>query len=205
MNIRVFEEKKLVIASHNKGKIREIKELLKPLNIKILSAHELQIVEPIEDGLTFEENALIKSKFVSKETGLPCISDDSGICFKDLNDEPGIYSARWAGEDKNFDLAMLKVHKAIKNITNPNLKCNFVCSLSICWPDQFDVTVSGSVEGFFTWPPRGQNGFGYDPVFTSIGYKKTYGELEPKFKHSISHRSIAFDKLIDICFPSLKY
>jgi XTP/dITP diphosphohydrolase len=205
MNIRVFEEKKLVIASHNKGKIREIKELLKPLNIKILSAHELQIVEPIEDGLTFEENALIKSKFVSKETGLPCISDDSGICFKDLNDEPGIYSARWAGEEKNFDLAMLKVHKAIKNITNPNLKCNFVCSLSICWPDLFDVTVSGSVEGVFTWPPRGQNGFGYDPVFTPIGYKKTYGELEPMFKHSISHRSIAFDKLIDICFPSLKY
>tara|TARA_B100000795_G_scaffold109284_1_gene80670 strand:- start:7 stop:624 length:618 start_codon:yes stop_codon:yes gene_type:complete len=205
MNIRVFEEKKLVIASHNKGKIREIKELLKPLNIKILSAHELQITEPIEDGLTFEENALIKSKFVSKETGLPCISDDSGICFKDLNDEPGIYSARWSGEEKNFDLAMLKVHKAIKKIIKPNFKCNFVCSLSICWPDQFDVTVSGSVDGFFTWPPRGQNGFGYDPIFTPIGYEKTYGELEPNFKHSISHRSIAFNKLIDICFPSLKY
>ena len=116
MNIRVFEEKKLVIASHNKGKIREIKELLKPLNIKILSAHELQITEPIEDGLTFEENALIKSKFVSKATNLPCISDDSGICFKDLNDEPGIYSARWSGEEKNFNLAMLKVKKAIEKI-----------------------------------------------------------------------------------------
>ena len=205
MNIRVFEGKKLVIASHNKGKVREIKELLKPLNIQILSAHELQITEPIEDGLTFEENALIKSKFVSKETGLPCISDDSGICFKDLNDEPGIYSARWSGEEKNFDLAMLKVHKAIKKIIKPNLKCNLVCSLSICWPDQFDVTVSGSVDGFFTWPPRGQNGFGYDPIFTPVGYKKTYGELEPQFKHSISHRSIAFNKLIDICFPSLKY
>ena len=205
MNIRIFEEKKLVIASHNKGKIREIKELLKPLNIKILSAHELQIIEPIEDGLTFEANALIKSKFVSKETGLPCISDDSGICFKDLNDEPGIYSARWSGEEKNFDLAMLKVHEAIKKIIKPNLKCNFVCSLSICWPDQFDVTVSGSVDGFFTWPPRGQNGFGYDPIFTPIGYEKTYGELEPNFKHIISHRSIAFNKLIDICFPSLKY
>ena len=205
MNIRLFEEKKLVIASHNKGKIKEIRELLKPLNIKILSADELQITEPIENGLTFEENALIKSRFVSKETGLPCISDDSGICFKDLNDEPGIYSARWSGEEKNFDLAMLKVHRAIKKITNPNLKCNFVCSLSICWPDQFDVTVSGSVDGFFTWPPRGQNGFGYDPIFTPVGYKKTYGELEPKFKHSISHRSIAFNKLIDICFPSLKY
>ena len=205
MNIRLFEGKKLVIASHNKGKVREIKELLKPLNIQILSAHELQITEPIEDGLTFEENALIKSRFVSKETGLPCISDDSGICFKDLNDEPGIYSARWSGEEKNFDLAMLKVHEAIKKIIKPNLKCNFVCSLSICWPDQFDVTVSGSVDGFFSWPPRGQNGFGYDPIFTPIGFDKTFSELNPKFKHSISHRSIAFRKLIDISFPSLKY
>ena len=204
MNIRVFEEKKLVIASHNKGKIKEIKELLKPLNIEILSAHELQISEPVEDGLTFEENALIKSKFVSKETGIPCISDDSGICFKDLNDEPGIYSARWSGESNNFDLAMLKIHKAIKKITTPNLKCSFFCSLSVCWPDQFDVTVSGSVDGTFTWPPRGQNGFGYDPIFTPIGFEKTYGELEPQFKHSISHRSIAFNKLINICFPSLK-
>ena len=118
MNIRVFESKKLVIASHNKGKIREIKALLKPLNIEILSAHELQITEPIEDGLTFEENALIKSKFVSKATGLPCISDDSGICFKDLNDEPGIYSARWAGEEKNFNLAMLKLIKLLKKLKN---------------------------------------------------------------------------------------
>ena len=116
MNIRVFEGKKLVIASHNKGKIIEIKELLKPLNIEIISAHELKIMEPIENGLTFEENALIKSKFVSNATGLACISDDSGICFKDLNDEPGIYSARWAGKEKNFDLAMIKVNDAIEKV-----------------------------------------------------------------------------------------
>ena len=205
MSIRVFEDNKLVIASHNKGKIIEIKELLKPLNIEIFSAHELKISEPIENGVTFEENALIKSKFVSNATGLPCISDDSGICFKDLNDEPGIYSARWSGDKKNFDLGMLKIHKAIEKIKKPNLKCYFVCSLSICWPDQFDVTVSGSVDGIFTWPPKGKNGFGYDPIFTPIGFNKTYGELEPKFKHSISHRSIAFKKLINISFPSLKY
>ena len=201
----MFEDDKLVIASHNKGKIKEIKELLQPLNIEIISAYDLKIVEPIENGLTFKENALIKSKFVSNATGLPCISDDSGICFEDLNNEPGIYSARWAGEHKDFNFAMLKIHKAIKKITNPKLKCYFVCSLSICWPDEYDITVSGSVDGMFTWPPRGENGFGYDPIFTPIGYKKTYGELEPKFKHSISHRSIAFNKLIDICFPSLKY
>ena len=204
MNIRVFKDNKLVIASHNKGKIREIRELLKPLNIQIISACELKIAEPIENGLTFKENALIKSKFVSNETGLPCISDDSGICFKDLNDEPGIFSARWAGVDKDFDLAMFKVYKAIEKIIKPSLKCYFVCSLSICWPDQFDVTVSGSVDGMFTWPPRGGNGFGYDPIFMPIGFDKTYGELEPEFKHSISHRSIAFNQLINICFPSLK-
>ena len=205
MNIRLFEGKKLVIASHNIGKIKEIKDLLNPLNIDIVSARELQIIEPIENGSTFEENALIKSSFVSRATGLPCISDDSGICFEDLNNEPGIYSARWSGKENNFDLAMFKVHKAIEKVIKPNLKCYFVCSLSICWPDHFDVTVSGSVNGSFTWPPRGKNGFGYDPIFTPIGFDKTYGELDPKMKHTISHRSIAFKKLIEVCFPSLKY
>ena len=99
---------------------------------------------------------------------------------------------------------MLKIRKAIDKIKEPSLQCHFVCSLSICWPDQLDVTVSGSVDGTFTWPPRGLNGFGYDPIFTPLGFNKTFGELEPKFKHSISHRSIAFKKLTDICFPSLK-
>ena len=205
MNSRKFKDKKLVIASHNTGKIKEIKVLLEPLNIDIISAKDLKITEPEENGSSFEENALIKSSFVSRLTGLPCISDDSGICFRDLNDEPGIYSARWSGKEKNFKLAMLKVKKAIEKIKKPNLKCNFICSLSICWPDQFDVTVSGSVDGIFTWPPRGQNGFGYDPIFTPIGFDKTYGELEPKLKHRISHRSVAFKKLIDLCFPSLIY
>ena len=118
MKSRIFNENKLVIASHNKGKINEIYELLKPLNIKILSAYDLKIKEPEENGSTFEQNALIKSSFVSSQTGLPCISDDSGICFSDLNGKPGIYSARWSGENKDFDLAMLKVNKDIKKIFN---------------------------------------------------------------------------------------
>ena len=205
MNVRVFKENKLVIASHNQGKIIEIDELLKPLNVEVVSAYELNIEEPEENGSTFEENALIKSSFVSKATGLPCISDDSGICFSDLYNEPGIYSARWAGSDKNFDLAMFKVNEEIRKIKIPNYNCHFVCSLSICWPDNFNVTVSGHVDGKFSWPPKGNHGFGYDPIFKPIGHNVTFGEMLPEFKHSISHRSIAFKKLINLCFPSLNF
>ena len=203
MESRIFKDSKLVIASHNKGKIKEINELLNPLKIDVLSAYDLEIEEPEESGKTFEENALIKSKFVSQKTRLPCISDDSGICFSDLNNEPGIYSARWAGKEKNFAIAMLKINESIKKIKNPNFDCHFICSLSICWPDGYDITVSGRVDGKFSWPPKGDRGFGYDPIFKPLGYKKTFAEMEPKFKHSISHRSIAFDKLIKFCFPSL--
>ncbi len=205
MKTRIFKENKLVIASHNQGKIKEINELLEALNITILSAHDLKIEEPEENGCTFQENALIKSAFVSKITGLPCISDDSGICFSDLNNEPGIHSARWAGKNKDFDLAMIKINRAIQKTENPNYNCHFVCSLSICWPDNYDVTVSGHVDGKFSWPPKGNNGFGYDPIFKPLGHELTFAEMNPKFKHSISHRSIAFKQLIDLSFPSLSY
>ena len=203
MKTRIFKESKLVIASHNQGKIREISELLNPLNIEILSAQDLKVEEPEENGCTFEENAFIKSSFVSKITGLPCISDDSGICFSDLDNEPGIHSARWAGKDKNFELAMSKINKAFQKIETPNYDCHFVCSLSICWPDNFDVTVSGRVDGKYTWPPKGNKGFGYDPIFKPLGHKSTFAEMEPEFKHNISHRSIAFNKLVTLSFPSL--
>ena len=205
MKTRIFKENKLVIASHNQGKIKEINELLGALNVTILSAHDLKIEEPEENGRTFQENALIKSAFVSKITGLPCISDDSGICFSDLNNEPGIHSARWAGKNKDFDLAMIKINRAIQKTENPNYNCHFVCSLSICWPDNYDVTVSGHVDGKFSWPPKGNNGFGYDPIFKPLGHELTFAEMNPKFKHSISHRSIAFKQLIDLSFPSLSY
>ena len=203
MQSRIFKDNKLVIASHNKGKIKEINELLNPLKIEIISASELGIKEPEENGKNFEENALIKSKFVSQKTKLPCISDDSGICFSDLNNEPGIYSARWAGKEKNFSIAMLKINESINKLNDPSYDCHFICSLSIYWPDGYDVTVSGRVDGKFSWPPKGNKGFGYDPIFKPLGYKKTFAEMKPKFKHSISHRSIAFDKLIKFCFPSL--
>jgi len=183
MSQRVFEGNKLVIASHNEGKIKEIRDLLKPLKIDVLSAKDFKMIEPDENGVSFEENALIKSSFVSKQSGLPSLSDDSGICFPDLNNSPGIYSARWAGKNKNFI---------------------FICSLSLAWPDGYNVTVSGKVDGVFTWPPRGKKGFGYDPIFTPLGHNMTFAEMEPDFKHGISHRSFAFKKLIDLCFPTLK-
>ena len=204
MKNRAFKDKKLVIASHNEGKILEIKDLLTPLNIEILSTNDFSLKEPEENGATFEENALIKSAFVTKQTGLPSISDDSGICFYDLDGEPGIYSARWAGLNKDFNLAMSKINDAIKEKKNPNYKCHFICSLSISWPDEYNITVSGQVNGKFTWPPKGDKGFGYDPIFRPLGYDMTFAEMEPIFKHKISHRSIAFNKLINLCFPNLK-
>jgi len=204
MSQRVFEGNKLVIASHNEGKIKEIRDLLKPLKIDVLSAKDFKMIEPDENGVSFEENALIKSSFVSKQSGLPSLSDDSGICFPDLNNSPGIYSARWAGKNKNFSLAMLKVYNGLKKLKKPTNKCFFICSLSLAWPDGYNVTVSGKVEGVFTWPPRGKRGFGYDPIFKPLGHNITFAEMEPDFKHDISHRSFAFKKLIDHCFPTLK-
>ena len=204
MEKRIFNHKKLVIASHNKGKIIEISDLLAPLNIEILSAYDFDLEEPVENGSTFEENALIKSAFVTQKTGLPSISDDSGICFNDLDGEPGIYSARWAGLNKDFDLAMCNINKAIQKKKKPNYVCQFVCALSISWPDGHDVTVSGQVNGKYSWPPKGKKGFGYDPIFKPLGYNITFAEMDPVLKHEISHRSIAFNKLINFCFPSLK-
>ena len=201
---KVFNQKKIVIASHNSGKIREIRDLLKPLNIDILSADNFNLKEPVEDGLSFEENALIKSSYVSKLTGIASLSDDSGICFSDLNNEPGVYSARWAGKTKNFNLAMIKIHDSIRKIKKPSYDCFFVCALSLCWPDGSNVTVSGKIDGKFTWPPRGNYGFGFDPIFKPLQYDYTFGEMKPELKHSISHRAVAFKKLINLCFPSLK-
>ena len=204
MKGRIFTHKKLVIASHNRGKIIEIREMLTPLNIEVLSAYDFDIEEPEENGSTFEENALIKSAFITKKTGLPSISDDSGICFNDLNGDPGVYSARWAGPNKDFKLAMSKINNAINEKKDPNYDCHFICSLSISWPDKYNVTVTGKVDGKFSWPPKGNKGFGYDPIFKPLGYDMTFAEMDPYYKHKISHRSIAFDKLINVCFPYLK-
>ncbi len=200
----IFNDKKIIIASHNIGKVKEIRFILDPLKVEVLSANDFNLGEPIEDGLSFEENALIKSSFVSRKTGIASLSDDSGICFCDLNNEPGIYSARWAGKGKNFNLAMSKINDHIKKVENPNYNCFFVCALSLCWPNGKNITVSGKIDGKFSWPPKGNFGFGYDPIFKPLGYDKTFAEMDPQFKHSISHRAVAFKKLKSLCFPSLE-
>ena len=191
--MREFIDKKIVIASNNDGKIIELKEILKIFNLKILSNKSFNISEPLEDGNSFKENAYIKAFNTASKTKLVSLSDDSGISFKALNGRPGIYSARYAGIKKNFDLAMKKLNKELKFKTDKS--CKFICALSLCWPDGYNITVQGEIYGEFSWPPIGQNGFGYDPIFYYPDLKKTFGELDPSLKHAISHRNLAFKKL----------
>ena len=200
----IFKDEKIIIASHNTGKIKEIRVMLKPLKVEVLSAIDFNLIEPIENGLSFEENAQIKSSYVSKNTGIASLSDDSGICFCDLNNEPGIYSARWAGDNKDFNLAMLKINDSIMKVEKPSYDCFFICALSLSWPNGCNITVSGKINGKFSWPPKGNFGFGYDPIFKPLGYDDTFGEMDPEFKHSISHRALAFKKLKSLCFPTLE-
>ena len=191
--MREFIDKKLVIASNNNGKIRELKDILKIFRIKIFSNYDFNIAEPIENGDTFKKNAYIKSFNTASKTKLVALSDDSGISFKALNGKPGVYSARYAGEKKDFTLAMKKLNEELKFENDKS--CKFTCALSLCWPDGYNITVQGEVFGKFVWPPSGIYGFGYDPIFYYPRLKKTFGELEPSVKHQISHRNIAFKKL----------
>ena len=190
--------KEIVIASHNEGKVREIRSLLKPMGFKIYSAKKFCINEPIENGKTFRENSLIKSKNAAKKSGIPAIADDSGLCILSLGNQPGIYSARWAGKDKNFNIAIRKIHqKILKNnyVNKSSRKAFFCCALSIYFPDNNYRVFEGKKYGHVQFPPLGKNGFGYDPIFVPIGYKKTFGEMNFNYKERISHRSIAFKKM----------
>ncbi len=191
--MRKFIDKKIVIASNNDGKILELKEILKVFDVKILSNRDFNISEPIENGKTFRDNAFIKSFNTASKTKLVSLSDDSGISFKALNDRPGVYSARYAGKKKDFSLAMKKLNQELK--FKDDKSCKFSCALSLCWPDGYNITVQGEISGKFSWPPTGQNGFGYDPIFYYPKLNKTFGELDPSIKHKISHRNLAFRKL----------
>ncbi len=192
--MREFIEKKIVIASNNDGKIEELKEILKIFKIQILSNKDFNITEPIEDGDTFKKNAYIKSFNTATKTQLVSLSDDSGISFRGLNGRPGVHSARYAGKKRDFALAMKKLKDELK--FKDDKSCKFICALSLCWPDGYNITVQGEVYGKFFWPPTGINGFGYDPIFYYPKLKKTFGELDPTIKHGISHRKIAFKKLL---------
>jgi XTP/dITP diphosphohydrolase len=182
----------LVVASHNKGKVHEIEELLAPLGFEIKGAAELGLPEPEENGASFTENALIKARSAARVSGLPSLSDDSGLCVGALDGAPGIYSARWAGEGKDFRIAMKRVEDELNG--NPDRRAFFVCVLAMALPGGHEETFEGRVYGTLTFPPRGERGFGYDPIFIPEGHRFTFGEMDPAAKHAMSHRAKAFEK-----------
>ena len=200
MSPRPFTDSKLVIATHNPGKLPEIAAFLDGFDISLVSAGELGLDEPDETETSFTGNAILKARAAALASGLPALADDSGLAVAALQGDPGIYSARWAGPDRNFAHAMQKVEDALAATGTTNRQAAFMCALSIVWPDGHDETVEGTVKGTRVWPPRGNNGFGYDPVFVADGHDVTFGEMEPDKKHAIGHRADAFAKLLQRCF-----
>ena len=189
---------KLLIGTNNKGKLREIKSLL-PKNIKIYSTSEFNLKSPVENGKTFKENSLIKSKYFSKKTGLMCLADDSGLEIDCLNKNPGIFSARWAGKKGNFTKAINKVYKELnkkdKNWQNKKIKARFICALSISYFNKNIACVLGKVEGRISNEPKGNNGFGYDPIFIPSKKNLTFGQMQLSQKYKMDHRYKAFKKI----------
>ena len=188
----------LLIGSNNKGKLKEIKALL-PKRIKIYSTSDFNIKSPVENGKTFEDNSIIKSKYFSKKTNLPCLADDSGLEIDILDKAPGIYSARWGGKNSDFNKAIKRVYKELdkkdKNWKKKKIKARFVCSLSISYLEKLIACVRGKVEGTISTEPRGNNGFGYDPIFIPKEKRLTFGEMSSKVKYKIDHRFNAFKKI----------
>lgn len=212
--MRRLEPGKLVIASHNQGKVREIGALLGPYGLAPVSAAELDLPEPDEIGVSFIENADLKARQAADLSGLPALADDSGLCVDALGGRPGIYSARWAlagdptvppaagpGEvegERDFGRAMRRVWEGLEAAgPEASRDAHFVCALALCWPDGHCEWFEGRVEGMLVWPPRGDRGFGYDPMFVPAGGKATFGEMDPDEKHAISHRADAFRKLVE--------
>ena len=188
---------KLVIASHNEGKVREIRALLAPFGIEPVSAASLDLPEPEETGTTFIANAELKARAAADLSGLPALSDDSGLVVEALNGDPGIYSARWAGPTKDFGLAMRLVNEKLDALgPDAGRDAHFICALSLAWPDGHIESFEGRVDGTLVWPPRGDRGFGYDPMFQPLGHDISFGEMDPDAKHAMSHRADAFAKLV---------
>lgn len=199
---RKFDYPKLVIASHNQGKVREIGELLAPFGVETISVGDLDLPEPVEDGKTFIANAEIKALAAANASGLPALADDSGLAVDALGGAPGIYSARYAGPTKDFSAAMERIHS---EIGDGERGAHFVCALTLAWPatensPAHTESFEGKVFGQITWPMRGEKGFGYDPVFIPTGHDVTFAEMDPADKHAMSHRANAFKQLIAACF-----
>lgn len=201
--MRKLAKGKLVVATHNPGKLVEINDLLGPHGMDAISAGSLGIPEPEETETTFAGNARLKALHAATRSGLPALSDDSGLCVDELGGDPGVYSARWAGPAKDFAVAMRNVEEKLKGkgATLPaRRRAHFVSALCLAWPDGHAEVFEGRVDGALVWPPRGTRGFGYDPMFQPDGCEQTFGEMEPAQKHAMSHRARAFAKLIDASF-----
>ena len=196
---------KLVLASHNPGKVREIADLLAPHALEVVPAAELNLPEPEETGATFAENAILKGIAAASATGLPALADDSGIAVTALSGQPGIYSARWAqadvGPDKDFAVAMQRVERELDGAADRTAA--FICVLCLAWPNGRNETFEGRVAGDLVWPPRGDKGFGYDPMFVPESCDQTFAEMDPAAKHALSHRTRAFAKLLARGFADL--
>jgi len=193
-NTAVFGNAPLVIASHNAGKVKEIGALTAPLGIRVISASEAGIDEPEETGDSFAENATLKAVYSSNPTGLPALSDDSGLVVPAIGGAPGIYSARWAGPNKDFNVAFERIQKELGDLP---ANAYFICVLALSIPGRPVELFEGRIDGTLTFPPRGEKGFGYDPIFIPEGHNKTFAEFDPDFKNSISHRAIAFAKFLE--------
>ena len=212
MTHRKLAPGKLVIASHNAGKVREIRALLEPFGIEPVSAGDLGLPEPEETGTTFAENALLKAHASAGASGLPALADDSGLCVAALDGAPGVYTADWAekqwfeaqalgGAGRDWYLAMGKVEgKLAEQGPDVDRSAFFICTLALAWPDGHEEIFEGRVHGTLAWPPRGTMGFGYDPVFVPMGRHHTFAELDPAEKHAMSHRADAFRKLVEAVF-----
>ena len=194
---RDFTADRLIVASHNPGKVREIGDLLAPFGVTPVSAASLSLPEPVEDGDSFTANAEIKALAAATAAGMPALADDSGLVVPALDGAPGIYSARWSGPAKDFSLAMQRV---IGELGVKDNSAHFVCALTLAWPDGHCETFEGTVHGTLTWPMRGDRGFGYDPIFIPAGHAITFAEMDPAEKHAMSHRADAFRQLIRACF-----
>ncbi|HUB98130.1 MAG TPA: RdgB/HAM1 family non-canonical purine NTP pyrophosphatase [Stellaceae bacterium] len=187
----------LALATHNSGKLVEIAALVEPFGIATRSAAALGIAEPEETGATFEENACLKAVTVAVASGLPALADDSGLVVPALGGAPGIYSARWAGPERDFGAAMRRIER---ELGARDRAASFVAALALAWPDRHVECFRGEVHGRLAFPPRGARGFGYDPIFIAAGCRETFGEMEPVEKHAISHRAVAFRLLVQACF-----
>lgn len=201
--MRRFDGDKLVIASHNAGKIREMSALLSPFGVSVVSAGDLNLAEPEETESTFVGNARIKAHFAARESGLPALSDDSGIEVDALDGAPGVYTADWAEtlSGRDFPMAMTRVWTLLEEKDAPTPRtARFCATLCLAWPDGHDEIFEGRVEGQIVWPMRGELGFGFDPIFLPDGEEVTFGEMDPARKDEISHRAIAFAKLVRDCF-----